>query len=116
MDEYGLSHFAWYSPSTVARTANENVELLPFDEVQTRIADMFRYCFSWADESARFSEIRISRVVLSCAAVRMANRPDEAFLCPTWMVVYQNDVEAAMHRGNYVLMINAVDGSRVQFL
>ena len=113
VDEYGLSHFAWYSPSTVARTANENVELLPFDEVQTRIADMFRYCFSWADESARFSEIRISRVVLSCAAVRMANRPDEAFLCPTWMVVYQNDVEAAMHRGNYVLMINAVDGSRV---
>lgn len=115
VDEDGLSYFAWYNPSTVARTANENAELLPFDEVQTRIADMFRYCYSWTDEleSAHFSEIRVSRVVLSCAVVRMANRPDEAFLCPTWMVVYQNDEEAAMHRGNYVLMINAVDGSRV---
>lgn len=115
VDGDGLSYFAWYHPSVVVRTANENVALLPFADAQTRIADMLRYCYAWTDESegARFSKLRISRVVLSYAIVRAANRQDEAFLCPTWMVVYQNDREAALHRGNYVLMINAVDGSRV---
>ncbi|MDO4565680.1 MAG: hypothetical protein Q4C04_08710, partial [Clostridia bacterium] len=60
-------------------------------------------------EYARSLTVTVERMVLTCVTVQGADQRDEAFLCPVWAIVYSNDQDLQ----NYVVLVNALDGSRV---
>lgn len=101
-----------YDPNEYVQEANENVVLMPFDDVQQHIRDMMKYCYSWTDEgNVRVFDIQVRQVILSCSISRLPNNPDEAVLAPVWVVVYRNSRDATAIRHDSILLINAIDGS-----
>lgn len=115
MDENGLQSFAWYFPNEIVMTANENVELLSFAEVKQSIRDLLQYSYAWTDDAAAvsFHEIHVKKLILSCTIAQIPNQGKEAFLTPTWIVVYSNDRNESRHHKDSILLINAIDGSYI---
>ena len=113
IDESGLQDFVWFDPIEYVMTANENVSLLSFDEIQCHIRDYLRYCYSWTDSKDKFhiNQIKVKRIVLSCAETQIANQGEEAFLAPTWVVIYSNNVSEEQHNSDFAIIVNAIDGS-----
>lgn len=110
--ENGIEGVRWYDPNEFVMNANENVQLMPFDAVQTHIRDDLHFCYAWSDEGNRgVSELHVKRIVLSCAIARLKNSPDEAVLVPTWIVVYNNNRAEKVHGIDSLMLINAIDGS-----
>ena len=134
----GVNWFEWYAPSTIVRTVNENVALLPFDEILAA----FRKQIAWevypALEEVRdggFSgTIRIDRIALESVRVRKSGASDTYLLLPMWsfygeLVLHKDGgagerfagrchytIDAngdAVYRvpGGCFMQINAVDGS-----
>ena len=112
--ENGIESVAWYDPNEYVQEANENVVLMPFDEIQKHIRDTLKFCYSWTDDKSsgyRSGEIEVKKIILSCSISRLPNQPDEAVLAPTWVVVYQNSRYKTALKHDSILLINALDGS-----
>lgn len=112
VSESGIGHIGWYDPNELVAVANENVELLPFAEIQAHIRDDLRYSYAWTDEkNVGMAELHVKRIVLSCAIARIPNNPDEAALVPAWVVIYSDARREAVNAHDRLMLINAIDGS-----
>ena len=112
VSERGVEAASWYDPNAYVLYANENVRLLPFTEIQTRIRDNLKFSYAWTDENNhRITELHVKEIVLSCSVVRIANNRDEALLAPTWVVVYNNNRSEQVMGHDSIMLINAIDGS-----
>ena len=110
--ENGIEAVRWYDPNEYVMNANENVQLMPFDAVQTHIRDDLRFGYAWSDEGNRgVAELHVKKIVLSCAIARLPNNTDEAVLVPTWIVVYNSSRKEKVHGFDMLMLINAIDGS-----
>ncbi len=112
VSENGIGHIGWYDPNELVAVANENVELLPFAEIQAHIRDDLRYSYAWTDEkNVGMAELHVKRIVLSCAIARIPNNPDEAALVPAWVVFCSDARSEAVNAHDRLMLINAIDGS-----
>ena len=112
VSERGIESVGWYDPNEYVMEANENVRLMPFDEIQQHIREDFRFSYAWAEDTARrIKALTIDRIVLSCAIDQLANQPDEAVLVPAWVILYRSDQSELMHDHDKLMVINAIDGS-----
>lgn len=110
--ENGVESFSLMNPYQITNTANENVQLLPFEEIQERIRNAFRFGLAWIEGNYIDSkEVIISRMVLTTGIMQITNQSEEAFLVPIWAVFYTTDLERELHFDQSVLLINALDGS-----
>ena len=109
--ENGIESIEWYDPNEYVQEANENVVLMPFDEVQKHIRDTMKHCYAWTDEGGAAFEIQVKKIILSCSISRLPNNPDEAVLAPVWVVVYKNSRYKTALKHDSILLINALDGS-----
>lgn len=110
--ENGIESFSISNPYCIVNTANTNVQLLPFDEVQDRIKNAFRFGLSWTEGlDVGAKEIVVTKLILTTGIMQIKNQSDEAFLIPIWAVVYTTDSEKELHFDQSVLLINALDGS-----
>ena len=112
VSENGVGYVGWFDPNELVTEASDNVQLMPFSEIQSHIRDDLRYSYAWTDEdSSGITELHVSKIILSCAIERIPDDPDEAALVPAWVVVY-NDSRSEKVKGHEKLMlINAIDGS-----
>ncbi len=112
VSEHGIEGVCWFDPNEYVMNANENVQLMPFEEIQTRIRYDLRFSYAWSDENSRgISELHVKKIVLSCAISQLANNPDEAVLVPAWIVVYSNNRKEKTRGHDSLMAINAIDGS-----
>lgn len=112
VSERGIESVGWYNPNEYVMEANENVRLMPFDEIQQHIREDFRFSYAWAEDTARrIKALTIDRIVLSCAIDQLANQPDEAVLVPAWVILYRSDQSELAHDHEKLMVINAIDGS-----
>ena len=115
-------------------TLNENVALLPFDEIVDRFVQQIQY-HSTPIQSDRSQEIKrrtvhIDRIVLGMMQVRKKNYPDIIQMIPTWTffgtaeIEYkepfrdprtgeQRTVETVEIPAYSYLILNAIDGSEI---
>ena len=112
VSENGVGYVGWFDPNELVTEASDNVQLMPFSEIQSHIRDDLRYSYAWTDEDSNgITELHVSKIILSCAIERIPDDPDEAALVPAWVVVY-NDSRSEKVKGHEKLMlINAIDGS-----
>ncbi len=112
VSDSGVNYFGWFDPNAFVTEANENVALMPFDDIRAHIRDDLRFSYAWTDEGNNgITELHIKRIVLSCAIARIPNDPDEAALVPAWVVVYSDSRSEKVKGHEKLMLINAIDGS-----
>ena len=107
--EEGVISFAWFAPKEHLLTANENVRLLPFDEIQGCVRRLLEY--GLGDFTG--SPVRVKRMVLSTSVAQIRDQGDEAFFVPTWVIFMTTEEDEAIHRDVCALLINAIDGTYI---
>lgn len=108
--EAGVQFFSWDDKVKVLGTANENVQLLPFEEIQESIRKLLTYALT----DSLFEDgdpVYITRVVLSTSIQQIADQGNEAFLAPTWVVYLTSAEKIRFHENPGVLLFSAIDGS-----
>ncbi len=112
------------SPSEVAGIVAPNVGLLPFDQIQQRFAQQFKYEGGWNDlDKLVYAKIAITHISLGLVRVPEKNNPSQALLVPAWEF-FGNGVESfgdgsqdtlrSDEPGSNFLTINAIDGTVIQ--
>lgn len=107
--EEGLVSLNWWAPKEHVMTANENVQLLPFEEIQDSVKMLLEYGLGdWEG-----SPVLVKRMVLSTSVAQIPNQGNEAFFVPTWVIYLTTDEDEAIHQEPRVLLINAIDGTYI---
>ena len=127
----GVVYMDYYDPGTVVRVVNENVALLPFDEIVARFQRQMLYGIlpmRYEDERITANSLRIDRVSLSLVEVKKRNDPDVRLLVPAWtfygaliqtyseadpygFTLDENMQHIDREPGACYLVLNAIDGS-----
>lgn len=107
--ENGVSSIAWFAPKETVMVANENVQLMPFDQVQKNVKKLIEYCTGAYDGEP----ILITRVVLTSVIAKIADQGEEAFLVPAWAIFMTTEFDQMQHVEDSVLLINAIDGTYI---
>ena len=112
--EDGVLALAWTVPQRVAGVANENVQLLPFEEIQQHIRDLISFGVEGRPYAIDEGDLMISRVVLGTVVQRIPDQTETAYLAPVWIVQMTTEKEIGYHADPTILMVNAIDGSFVR--
>jgi hypothetical protein len=119
VDETGIQFFSWTDPIEVIETLNENVSLLPFEDVKERIKSNIKYGYSksaedgWANGEC---DISVDRVMLANVLVPIKDDLQHQTLSPTWLVYYTFYVDyksKVIDEWKSVFAVNAIDGSSI---
>ena len=116
VDGGGVRQFVWTAPLTIVEQAAQNIELLPFDQMQSLIRQALRASLSWTGDKQSgsvFSGGRVTRVVLSACCIPQKDAPGRFYLTPAWFVLFGFDIDKPYAAMPQAIAINAVDGSRI---
>lgn len=122
MSENGVQSLTWNNPIVIEDTVANNLELLPFEQIQDNFVNLVTAALSWANEhpaaGGKLNSSRIAyvkRAVLGYAYVQEKNNSGKFLAVPTWFFTYQleADLNAAGNIALGMIAINAVDGARV---
>ncbi|MGE5494187.1 MAG: DUF6034 family protein [Burkholderiales bacterium] len=102
-----VQSFDWSYPLTIEEKVNENVALLPFEDVKQRIRDMFIY-FNSYDKLP----MKVTSIEMNMAIVDVKEHPEEAMYVPAWFIYYTETYEDGTQQ-EVRFALNAVDGGRV---
>lgn len=122
VDENGVQSLEWLNPIIIEDTVANNLELLPFEQIQDNFVNLVTAALSWINEhpaaGGKLNPTRIAyvnRAVLGYAYVKEKDNPGKFLAVPAWFFTYQ--LEADLHAtGNIALgmiALNAVDGTRI---
>lgn len=118
--EDGVADFLYGGPKKIVRVVNENVELMPFEELCERAKNGLRFGFSGYGPGANYeASFTVFKAVLTVYTLRIRNE-DEYYEMPCWLLLFDHtlasgDYEYGRDLGKQyrALVINAVDGSIV---
>lgn len=93
----GVEFMYWANPSRITATVNENVALLPFDEISERFKQQIQYhstpIQTELPQEIKKRTVHIDRIVLGMMQVRKKNYPDVMQMIPTWTFFGTAEVE-----------------------
>ena len=112
--EDGVLDFCWMSPQEAMGVANENVQLLPFEEIQQHVRDLISFGVEGRPYAIDEGDLLISRVVLGAVVQRIPYETEAAYLAPVWIVQMTTEGEISRHNSPTILMVSAIDGSFVR--
>ena len=112
IDENGIGWVSWENPIRIVSTANENVTLLPFDQIQEKARNIIKYGTKWTENSdQRYIDITVNSLTLTNTLMRTDNSVDQAVLAPMWLIEYVDNDDATGIPT--IIALNAIDGTRV---
>lgn len=109
INEDGVQVMNWSDRKSIEMIPNENVLLMPFDQVQQSIRSLLQYGLSGNGNNP----VTIHKIVLSNAIQQVPNQKDEAFIIPTWIVYLYSEVEHQGSNDLRIMLVNALDGTFV---
>lgn len=114
VDDKGVATITWSNPLEVLQTEVENIEILPFEQAQGLIKQAIFNGLSWWERDTKNvgSMFRVTRIALSYCFAQVKDSPEEFYFTPTWFTFLRRN-EAPESVRDYVIAINAVDGTRI---
>jgi hypothetical protein len=118
--EDGVQYFNWYGCTKVVETVNENVEILPFEDIQQRLIDQIRYKNSFGQlDSMKGFTIYVISAELRVGYIGVKDNPDQAMLVPVWafeteMGFYNESLKKEERYNDNTYMLNAIDGGVIE--
>jgi len=93
VDEYGeITMFAWRNPIKIIETMTEHVDILPFEDILTRLEEWSKIQFSYmGDYHMEIMMIKdVYEIRLGLNYLPIQNNPDEYMYVPCWFFVYKD--------------------------
>lgn len=120
--EKGVEYFSWSNPIRVLEVSNNNVELMPFEEMQRTIIASMRIGMQYIEKQQYpimpNDLLYIDKVVLTTTVQQTKNERNTYYLMPVWMCymrILDKETHELRNEGDYwVYCYNAIDGSRVR--
>lgn len=113
VDDRGIVEMWYDSYSDTAKTLNENVGLMTFDEILDRFKDGVFYHNLWGLGGS--IEITITRIEFGLVREPLKDNPDQYMMVPAWNFLGNIDNPSRNEYGDCedksVLALNAIDGS-----
>ena len=117
VDDSGLAEFFEYSPAKIIEQVNDNVAMLPFDDIFESFKKNIFYSSVWTSGSLRRLKINIERIEFGMIRVPMKDDPDVFYMVPAWQFIGSRKEIAISgntprnESGKTFLVLNAIDGS-----
>jgi hypothetical protein len=118
VNNHGVIKLNWENSGTTTETINQNVELLPWVDIQEKAVQQFRmkeigqYIIGGLTDQI---SIEIDRITLGMMRVAKKDTSGEYMYVPVWdffgKYVYQRESDSYSERACSMLTINAIDGS-----
>ena len=121
INDEGILSFEWLGRETQTGVLNENITLLPFEEIQEVFKQIMKVKYAYVDEnnSEDNPELKITAIKLGFMRVQRADYPGQYMVIPVWDFYGYSAKEEERLQGtlrgpsNYssLLTISAIDGS-----
>ncbi|MDO4544418.1 MAG: DUF6034 family protein [Clostridia bacterium] len=121
----GVHYFMWKNPLEIVSCVNENVQLLPFEDIQSNAVKLLKAGFADTDSKSAIG-VCMAEMILSVYPQRLADNQGTVMV-PMWLMIFDVylinadtmvvDFDPKLKQKNYQIFvgINAIDGSRVAF-
>lgn len=110
--ENGVQSLSYNNLYDIVSVANEDVQLLSFEEIQERVRTLFRQGLMWTKgRNTGNSEVYITKIILTTGIMQLADNLEEALLVPAWAIFYTTDGDMKDYIDQSLLLLNALDGS-----
>ena len=117
VSDQGVESFAWVNPYVVQEIVNEDVRLMPFDEMKEILKRSISVGVAYLNDRAGY-ELRVEQLILTLSVQRVRNEKELAYLMPTWVCmigIYDNDLPGTDKCAGVIAYgFNAIDGTRVK--
>lgn len=115
VDDRGIVYMTYDSYSETVKTLNENVSLMPFDEILDKFKDGVFYHNLWG-AGGTIAKINITRIDFGMVREPVKDNPDQFMMVPAWNFVGNiGGVISEDRYGDYqeksILALSAIDGS-----
>ncbi len=110
VNENGVHWIYWLGIAEHGEVVNENVELLPFDQVQKKIKQVISNTFGWNESNEAYYDI--SSVALKSALIPAKDDPDAAMYIPAWFIT--GEIEISIGTFEERIVISAIDGRKIE--
>lgn len=115
LDEFGIQSFSWMNARLVNGVMNENVQLIPFLEIQDTIRNALKFRLSWFNEEKAYADseldVVVTQISLTRCTQRIAGEEDQAYYAPAWAVFVTTEQNLEDGIDPTILVIGALDGS-----
>ncbi len=117
VSEQGVEDFAWVYPYAVQEVVNEDVRLMPFEEMKDILKRSISVGVAYLKERTGY-ELRVEQLILTLSVQRVRDEKELAYLMPTWVCmigVYDKDLPGSQKCAGVIAYgFNAIDGTRVK--
>ena len=93
VNEYGVvTSFYWMNPIRIVETMTQHVDILPFNEVMTKLEEFLNIKYAYLDEreQSRLRIMDIYEIKLGLNYLPLINNPEEFMYAPCWFFVYKD--------------------------
>ncbi len=112
--ENGIRDLFWRDLKEVVAVANENVQLMPFSEIQQKLLSLLEFGLNGTLNN---EDIYLYRIILGSSIQQIPNQRDEAFLVPTWYFFFEtDDMKRFPSYAKSLLLISALDGTYINII
>ncbi len=113
VNENGVQYLHWNSPMEITEVLNENVTLMPFEDIQYWLLRYLKSAIAYRESECSSLNRYVERIALTSCTIPKKDSTGEYILCPIWIVVYSEDGDTLYGRGYFYMAVNAIDGSSV---
>ena len=107
VDDRGVLQMWYNSYSNTIEKLNENVKLMPFDDVVEQFKNYVFYHSLWG----RSSEIAVTRIEFGMIREPVKDNPDQYLMVPAWNFIGDIKRERMFQQNKSILVLNALNGS-----
>ena len=123
--EDGIRSFKWKGMSQEEKVVTENVKLLAFDEIESRLIDQVKYLYpsSQPAENKTIFGYDVATVELGYTYIPAYKNPQNAWLVPAWFFTISESTDTTAELGTAgrkkegyqtdYIVLNATDGGRI---
>lgn len=113
VDETGVRSFSWNYPLEVTSVMNENIAILPFEDIKGYIENYMKFSMSQKTDANPDIKLEVSvdKVELANVLVPVKDDLEHQMLAPAWLVYYS--IEDRLGKHTMVFAVNAIDGSAI---
>ena len=128
VDDTGIVQFWGFSPTRVAETVNDNVEMLSFDEIFEKFKKDIFYSSVWSYNGLEKVDIDIDRIVFGMIRVPVKDNPNAYYMLPAWQFIgskkevpvenaeIPEDIQAAINKKKNELKAAGLDDATIEKL
>ena len=119
VDHNGIRAFLWDYASEVVEVENNSVQILPFDQIITRLKQQLKYRYSYVQDLVKTDpyaemQIKINSIKLGLSMIGIADKQNYCRLIPSWYVLYDEIYTKTGIIEPEALVFNAIDGSQIE--